>query len=172
MITDFYGNVHNDDLAEFAREFLNTPVLNLMCFEKEGQHLIDGASGITLMRSGQYQVQLFLISPNKEIPEHEHPNVDSFEILLRGMKFTLNGRLALSMKRAQMTNDNGSPKYQGQMLRVYNGSPHGGLASSDGGAFISIQKWLNGISPTTVSDDWHGDIMGHIHEKRLMKWKK
>lgn len=41
-------------------------------------------SGCVLYRDGQYQVQLFIVKPNSEIPPHIHPNVDSYEVYLSG----------------------------------------------------------------------------------------
>ena len=43
-------------------------------------------------RKAQYQVQIFSTPPNYIIPEHKHPNVDSFEIYLSGdIDFSLDG---------------------------------------------------------------------------------
>ena len=46
---------------------------------------------------------------------------------------------------------------------------HGGVASKNGGAFISIQHWLNGVKPTHVGADWQGEVMGQKHLDETIK---
>ena len=169
MITDFYGKEYNDDLSEFTQKFLGKNMSEWKCFVSDGQHCVEGVNGLTIFREWQYQVQMFLVEPNVVIPEHAHPNVDSYEIFLRGMRFTLDGRTAVTLKRAERAHAGGMPLYQGEILRVYPGMVHGAASSPEGGAFLSIQKWLNDKKPTTVGDDWKGDTMGNIHTDRLKR---
>ena len=50
-----------------------------------------------------------------------------------------------------------------QTIRVKPNDLHGGTASKFGGAFISIQHWLNDVDPTHVSSNWDGASMGSNH---------
>jgi quercetin dioxygenase-like cupin family protein len=100
-------------------------------------------SGVVLYRDNEYQVQLFIVKPNSVIEPHIHPNVDSFEVYVSGdIRF--------------MCDDIWYDEPQsGQVIRVKPNSYHGGEFGERGGCFLSVQKWLNGVPPTSVGDDWH-----------------
>ena len=154
----------NDDLKEFKNWYLknnliNVPYDNPIMF-------IDGISGITIYRKGQFQVQLFICEPNTLIKEHSHPNIDSYEVFLSGMEFTHKGKTIIN-KQMALLKRNDMPRCSKWTLRIKENELHGGQASNKGGTFISIQKWLNNITPTHVSEDWHGDILGNKHKKQL-----
>ena len=129
-----------DDLAEFKEWWLshrpiNTPPDNALSHVAE-------THGVVLYRQTPYQVELFNVKPNSEIPEHIHPNVDSFEVYLGGdINFMCNG---------EYHNQNTI----GGCIRVHPNSTHGGHFGKRGGCFLSIQKWLNGVEPKFVGDDW------------------
>ena len=65
-----------------------------------------------------------------------------------------------------MEQENGFPINLYQTIRVRPNDPHGGTASDKGGAFISIQHWLNNVEPTHVSSNWGGNYMGKEHLKQ------
>ena len=152
-----------DDLSYFANWYLTsgkidriyTPFKNPLLF-------IEGVSGIVLYRSKPYQVELFICQPNLIIPEHTHPDVDSYECFLYGMKFTHSGETVMSEEEALEEQD-GYPINAYQTIRVKPNDLHGGTASKEGGAFISIQHWLNDVEPTHVSSNWNGNSMGKQH---------
>jgi len=152
-----------DDLSYFTNWYLTsgkidriyTPFKNPLLF-------IEGVSGIVLYRSKPYQVELFICQPNLIIPEHTHPDVDSYELFLYGMKFTHSGETVMSEEEALEEQD-GYPINAYQTIRVKPNDLHGGTASKEGGAFISIQHWLNDVEPTHVSSNWNGNSMGKQH---------
>ena len=153
-----------DELKDFKNWYLKnniikTPYDNPLMF-------IDGIAGITLYRIKPYQVQLFICEPNTLIKEHTHPNIDSYEVFLWGMKFTHKGKTIINESMAKLKKDD-LPRCSYWTLRVKPNDLHGGLSSDKGGAFISIQKWLNNINPTHVSKDWNGEILGKKHQKQL-----
>ena len=39
----------------------------------------------------------------------------------------------------------------------------------NGGAFISIQHWLNNVEPNHVSSNWSGDTMGKQHKSQTIQ---
>ena len=159
-------NPKEDDLSYFADWYLNsgdiqriyTPFKNPLLF-------IEGVSGVVLYRKDNFQVELFICQPNTVIPEHTHPDVDSYELFLYGMKFTHSGETVIDSEQA-LEEIEGMPSYAYQTIRVRPNDPHGGTASKNGGSFISIQKWLNGVEPTHVSSNWDGDTMGNKHKKQ------
>jgi quercetin dioxygenase-like cupin family protein len=109
--------------------------------QADGVRAYDGVYGLTLYRHGQFQAQLFIVSPNSGSPTHCHPNIDSVEYGLAGAgTFSSDRNLLLS-----------------GLLMVAPGENHTAAAGPLGGAFISLQKWLNGVPPTSVEMDWMAD---------------
>ena len=155
---------NKDDLKEFKNWYfknntIKTPFDNPLMF-------IDGIAGITLYRKKPFQVQLFICEPNINIPEHTHPNIDSFELFLYGMKFTHSGKTIIDSDMA-LKEKNKIPFCSYQTIRVKPNDWHGGVSSKNGGAFISIQHWLNNTKPRHVSDDWQGEVVGKKHKQQL-----
>ena len=56
------------------------------------------------------------------------------------------------------------PTHAYKTIRVKPNDIHGGTSSKNGGAFISIQHWLNDVDPSHVSSNWSGDTMGKEHK--------
>ena len=155
-----------DDLSSFADWYLNSgDIKRLYTPFRDPLLFIEGVSGVVIYRRDNFQVELFICQPNTVIPEHTHPDVDSYECFLYGMKFTHGGETVISDEQAQEEIE-GMPAYAYQTIRVRPNDPHGGTASKNGGAFISIQKWLNGVEPTHVSSNWDGDTMGDNHKEQ------
>lgn len=129
-----------DDLEMFLNWWLNNRIINtpsdnsIVC--QKDTH------GVVLYRHGQYQVELFVVKPNSEIVPHIHPNVDSYEVYVSGdIKFTRDNEVF-------------DQTAIGMQIRVKPSNWHGGLFGARGGVFLSVQKWLNGVNPTFVGDDW------------------
>ena len=157
---------NQDELSNFANWYLTsgeidriyTPFKNPLLF-------IEGVSGVVLYRVKPFQVELFICQPNLVIPEHTHPDVDSYELFLYGMKFTHGGETVITDEQAQEEVE-GMPSYAYETIRVRPNDPHGGTASKNGGSFISIQHWLNDVEPTHVSSNWDGNSMGTKHSEQ------
>ena len=86
-------NPKEDKLSNFANWYLTSGEIKGIYTPsaKNALVFIDGLYGISLYRKKPYQVELFICQPNLNIPEHTHPNVDSYEVFLYGMKFTHSG---------------------------------------------------------------------------------
>lgn len=130
-----------DDLTAFkewwmARREMNTPTADEVNFN-------GSLSGVVLYREDEYQVQLFIVKPNSVIEPHIHPNVDSYEVFVGGDISFMCDDVWYEQKSL---ND---------AIRVKPSSWHEAKFGNKGGCFLSIQKWLNGVEPTSVGDDWH-----------------
>lgn len=100
-------------------------------------------SGVVLYRHGQYQVQLFNIRPNSVIDPHVHPNVDSYEVFVGGdINFMCNDEWF-------------EQNILGSRIRIKPSSWHSGKFGEKGGCFLSIQKWLDGVAPTSIVENWY-----------------
>jgi hypothetical protein len=144
----------SDDLEFFVHWFLQqkTP---LFYGPLSGFSFADGVRGVCLFRQGAMQVEMFMLTPNCEVPDHIHPNVDSIEVAGWGMQFRHSGDIVLPFEMMEPG--------RGWGIRVCPGDWHGGTASSSGGCFFSFQKWLNGVPPTSVGNDWTGATVGPEH---------
>jgi quercetin dioxygenase-like cupin family protein len=128
--------VEKDDLKEFLDWWLE----NKATFPPEENSTIyqGDTTGVVLYKKAPFQVELFIVKPGKEIKQHIHPNVDSYEVNLAGyIEFTCDGKVYCD----------------GKPVRVKPNAWHGGFFPK-GGSFISVQKWLNGVEPKFVGDDW------------------
>tara|TARA_R110000824_G_scaffold400766_2_gene609277 strand:+ start:11 stop:583 length:573 start_codon:yes stop_codon:yes gene_type:complete len=170
---DCIGQTHTDILSTFLEWFIidekrpkawSVPVDNPIM-------IIDGIHGITLYRVEQFQVQLFLLAPNVVIPQHKHPNVDSYEVGMWGVLLTHKGKPVLADKiENAMTPKEKGGKYSGCQnltLRVRPDDVHGGYSGPKGGSFMSVQYWCDGIKPSSVETNWIGETLGDKHSKKL-----
>ena len=113
--------------------------------------------GVVLYRQAPYQVQLFIMPPNSTIEDHVHPNVDSYEVFIGGdIAFRCNGEEFIQ-------------DVLGTSIRVLPDSWHGGKFGERGGCFLSIQKWLNGVPPTSVGHDWRDAANNTVGTATLIK---
>ena len=102
--------------------------------------------GIVLFRQAPFQVELFIMRPNSRVISHQHPNVDSFET-------HVSGGISFICAGARKNVPIGESTY-GTFLRIEQDAWHKANFAESGGAFLSIQKWLNGVAPTSVTLDW------------------
>jgi hypothetical protein len=142
-----------DELEMFAGWFMRERPL--VFTPENGMMFVESACGTCLFRHENLQVELFLISPNADIPEHIHPNIDSIEIAMWGMRFSHSGQIVMDFEHMDAA--------RGFGIRVRPGDWHGGKASPSGACFLSVQRWLNEVPPTTVVNDWSGDVLGKQH---------
>jgi len=149
-----------DSLPSFARWFLSQPFRALRpprslvyFYQTEGGIVIS----TVLCRHGQYQVELFAGPGPGFFPPHRHPNVDSIEVMLGGdVGFRVGERTVFSEAQLASTASDGASLVTGQRIRVRPTDQHGASVGEAGGAFLSIQRWLNDVEPTSVGLDWDG----------------
>lgn len=96
-----------------------------------------------LFRQDQFQVQQCVVLGDTELPDHVHPEVDSFEVYVAGdITFRANGD--------EFTP--GTPMTD--HLRIKPFTAHGGSFGKRGGVFLSVQHWLDDTFPTFISKNW------------------
>lgn len=166
-----------DDLTHFAHWFLQQPIGSLTPPGRDAVYDFDELTSMVLYRKGEYQVELFLVKPlnvKMSLPgEHRHPNVDSFEYHLSGdLRFSLNGQQLVPTEQCQALNNDGTSWLCGKHLtRIKPTDWHGAtIGAKSGGAFLSIQKWLNGVQPTSVGMDWEGKPHAEKLKKGMEKY--
>ena len=123
-----------------------------------GIYDLEGFNSYLHRRDGQFQVQIFQFQSDKSemfvVPEHTHPNINSYEILLSGrrnMFFSHSGKWVYP-KHPDIYY---YKKYR--CIRVNNNDLHGAVVKPEReGKFISVQHWLNGVKPSCVGMDYKG----------------
>lgn len=155
-----------DPLANFANWFLEQP-LKALRPPKFPIYAFGDVVCIVLHRSGQFQVELVIAMPNhKGFPAHCHPNVDSIQIALAGEPdFTLEGRHISTQEQINGEAVDGSSLLCGTFIRTKEGQEHGADFGKEGGMFLNIEYWKNGIAPSSTGLDWNGEP----HQEELKK---
>lgn|SRR5262245_12233950 len=142
-----------DELAAFKDWWLAQRAVAVP-FDKPA--MFDGQIwGAVLYRFAPWQVQLFILAPDSVVHEHRHPHVDSFEVYLAGdIAFSLEGQVLTPLEDSATPGFDGRHRLAGTHIRVAPGAWHGARTGAKGGVFLSIQRWLDGVQPTNVGDDW------------------
>ena len=117
-------------------------------------YVTDISYSFVLFREGQFQVELYLVKPNTFSPEHSHPGVDNIVLVWGGDI----GHTAASIL---------TPPFGVQGPTINNGSMHELHAGNNGCAVLSIEKWHDGIKPSSVSIVWEGDTCGETHSNLI-----
>jgi hypothetical protein len=154
-------------LEDFARWWLTTRPFRppVDGFSKPSA----GSSGVVLFRQAPYQVQLFLFEPGLDIPTHRHAGVDSFEHYVTGdVYFVLNGAEVADRSMFVDDAEGVAAIYfsDGNAVRVGPEDWHSAQIGPRGGAFLSIQHWLNG-TPGLVEQIWEGSPLDATHAAQL-----
>jgi quercetin dioxygenase-like cupin family protein len=144
---------HTADIREFAVWWLRTRPFSVP--QTGAVRYLNGFAGVTLYRDGPFQVQLFIVRPDCVSPSHAHPNIDSVEYGLAG-----SGQETFTSERNRRV---------GALVMIAPGELHAAGAEETGGAFISIQKWLNGVEPSSVELDWTGAPIDEAHEREICR---
>lgn len=127
--------------------------------------LTDGVTSIVLYREKQFQVELVVCAPGTVIPEHTHPDVESYEIAISGaLEFFVSGQQAGFFREPRA---DGLSRDFGKFVPVPSDAPHHGRAGAEGACFISVQHWREGVAPSHVGLNWKGRTSGPLHDKAL-----
>ena len=165
---DGTGKEFDDDLTDFlewwkdAGERINTPL-------ERSIHFVENLTSTCIYRHEQFQVEFVTVKPDTYIPPHTHPNVDSYEVALRGIEFYSDGKTVLPMWFANQKDPNSNLSIAHyNVVRVLPSSEHSAKAGGEGGCFLSVQHWLNDVQPSAVGMDWKGgSSMGEGHDSQI-----
>jgi hypothetical protein len=128
-------------------------------------NLSDDATSFCLFRSGQFQVELYLIHPCPNLPIHGHPDVDVIKMRLDTWAVDDAGQLKQTTYReASETLVTGEThgagvNFKGVARDVVNG----------GFGLLAFQKWKDGLTPTTVAARWKGPTVGPMQEDLIRR---
>lgn len=152
-----------DPLVDFAAWYMERGASAVPRSVHSGVRFVGHCAGITLFRQGEFQVQLWLCQPNSEVPDHRHPNIDQIQIYVSGeVALRWEGNPAVDMSKLQDVDEHGCSVLNGRFIRVRPGESHGATIGPNGGAFMGIQRWLNGKAGDTELD-WVGEPLSEEH---------
>ena len=166
---DGTGKEFNDDLTDFLEWYLDKGQIPYVPL-KSSLHFVEGLTSLCIYRYEPFQVELVTVKPDTYIPPHTHPNVDSYEVALRGMEFYSDGKTTLPMWFADKLDDVGKSLSAAHHMkvRIQPSTEHSAKSGPEGGCFLSVQKWLNGVAPSAVGMDWKGgSCMGDSHDTQI-----
>ena len=156
-----------DPLEAFVHWYLRQPFA-LPPGVLAGVHHVSDFSGLTLYRDDQFQAQLWLCQPGSEIKDHCHPSIDTYQIYVSGQVYLrLNGKPVVKPEDIHEMAD-GRANKNGFAIRVRPTDYHGATIGPKGGAFLNLQRWLNG-PPQSAELDWEGEPLDEAHAKLLAK---
>lgn len=150
-------NMHDLDVefSRFVKHFL-TGRINWRAIPRQNAiYNFGNIISLVVYRHDQYQVELFIApkAPSTFTP-HTHPHVDVVE-------FGLTGHVLLNINNMPVcTVDEFHAWQRGEMntvpVHILPTAIHSGQGVTPY-AFLSLQHWLNGVAPTSVGLNWHGD---------------
>ena len=173
-------NNEHKDLQQFACRFRDGGQAYGYLPESVNSYKIQDITGITWYRDKNFQIELFIVPQGKPpnytiVPQHTHPNVASYDMYLGGdAYFSLHGLWAnpgtktFHENTIVQSNHGDIRDIQGSLLYVAPNAWHGACWGSRGGAFMSIQKWLHGVEPHSVANDYTGKVMGDNHYNQVV----
>lgn len=151
-------------LEEFAKWYKENGFPIRPPFE-DPVYTTDISYSYVLFREGQYQAELYLVRPNTSSPEHSHPGVENIIMVWGGNVHTVqNGKLFDYTEHYQEPAKNGTNKLFGMCSeKLTDEQTHALIAGDKGGAFLSLEKWPEGVKPNSVTINWSGDPVDPKH---------
>lgn len=158
----------NDPLEKFADWFLGE-TFSLLRPPMYGVHYFGDLMSVILFRDDEFQAELFIVRPGatERCGEHGHPDVDSMEVAISGeLYFTLEGQLVCPRRSSRQIASDGSLEKYLHRVRVYPNQSHTAFVGKDGGCFLSLQRWLNGVKPSSIGLNWSGEEHAAQHKEK------
>lgn len=155
------------NVMDFAKRFI-TGRLDWRNVPRGGLTNFGNIISLVIYRQPPFQVELFIIpTAPSSFPEHRHPDVDTVEFALAGIgSLNVNGRVCSTQEQALLWYNCQLPS---PLVHIQPCDMHSGQNTMPH-AFLSIQKWLNGVSPTSVALNWIGEYGSAVQEEMVVKY--
>jgi|TARA_B100001996_G_scaffold230020_1_gene177362 hypothetical protein len=150
-----------DAITGFLHEYLSTFDANEITKIKDWDYNYFGVPDFhrkVMYKEGQFQCELLNWPPHAIIPEHVHPDIDSYEVYIRGkIGFSHDGYWIDNHPEVKEICKFVHDYFT---LRVYHDDIHGAFMGDDRSMFMSVQHWQNGVKPSTVGENYIGAVDG------------
>lgn len=113
--------------------------------------------GFCLFNNGEYQLEMWGAPGETTIYTHKHPDVDSYEVFMGGeLKFHMNGKELEAEDYLHIPDVwyNGTHPMRTATNHFKPDTLHGGTAGKRGAIFLSVQRWLNGVKPVKITENY------------------
>jgi len=145
----------SDGFIKFVKLFLNGRI-NWQAVPRDNAiRNFGNIISFVIYRESPYQVELFIVpTAPSSFTEHTHPNVDVIE-------FGLTGKVLLSINGEPICTEATLDDWQCILINtvpihIAPTDVHSGKGITPY-AFLSLQHWLNGVTPTSVGLNWNGE---------------
>lgn len=123
-------------------------------------YLSDDATSICLFRHKRFQVELYLIYPNPNLPVHEHPGVEVIKYRIPHWPVDPNEHVWSASHILKAGEAHGAGKnFKEEDSRLNRGFP-----------LLAFQKWDEGLDMTTVASRWKGRTVGPKQEDLIRRF--
>jgi hypothetical protein len=162
-----------NSLEEFAEWYKNNGFPIRPPFE-DPVYTTDISYSYVLFREGQYQAELYLVRPNTSSPDHSHPGVENIIMVWGGdVSFRQEGVYHDLSEYYTEPSASGTNKLFGMTSeKLTDEKTHALFAGNKGGAFLSLEKWPEGVKPNSVTINWSGDPVDSGHGKIIKALEK
>ena len=142
---------HWDDVGSFCNWYINNG-MPMRPPEHAEVFLTDDAAATCVFRYGQYQVESYLIHPGPLVQLHEHPGVEVIKVRI-------------------FSGGNTATAIASDILRKGEAHGAGFRIEGEGRGFLllAVQKWDEGLMPTTVAARWKGKTVGPKQEALIKR---
>ena len=150
-----------DDLLVYARFIMSKGLLHMQT-PVSSLRMFGEASCVVLDRRDNFQAELCIFPPGKDIPHHEHPNVDSIEIQITGsLRLFINGVDLMRKKGLEEAKE----IWHKVGIRIKAEDDHNVEVGPDGAVFLSVQRWNDGLEPDHIGHNWKGAVFDEVQEE-------
>lgn len=146
-------------IEEFTDWYMNNGMLFIPPWDAE-VICSDDATAMTIFRKDRYQVELYLVHPDKLVPMHAHPGMESLLISLGGGEQGSPDEFGVSSRWGEYS----------AVLRE--GETHGDRQvgySPKGYAMLTFQKWNGNNKLTSAAIQWRGETAGPLQDALIKK---
>lgn len=149
----------HDDLFAYAQQVMRMGLLE-MNTPISGLEMFGNAACVTLDRNNEYQAELCIFPPGKDIPHHDHPDVDSIEIQITGhLRLFQNG---VDLMRGRSLEE-AKEIWHKVGIRIPANMDHNVEVGDEGAVFLSVQRWNKG-APSHIGLNWRGELFSDNQE--------
>jgi hypothetical protein len=131
-------------------------------------YVTDISYSYVLFRQGQFQAEIYLVKPNSGSPEHSHPLVENIILFWGGDATPSHNGVPVSVGPfTRPAPDGTSPAFGVMGPKITDKHTHALHTGPKGAAFLSLEKWPEGVKPTSVVVNWKGAAVGVQHTPHI-----
>ena len=155
-------------IEQFALHFLKGRII-WRDVPKMGITNFGSIMSMLLYRKPPFQVELLIVPDStSSFPAHRHPDVDTVEFGLSGQgDLFVNGVASYTENQIQLWL---AGNFKALPIHIGPTDWHSGAARTPY-AFLSMQKWLHDVEPSSVGLNWEGETVSTKHDALLINTK-